>query len=91
MPLATSNHKIPLKFSGLGLILILSLGVLLALVHRFVNSPALLPRADGTYGEMYGPVSALKGPFYLLLLCAALLVLCLFFIRNRVNETNPEA
>jgi hypothetical protein len=79
---------IRLKFSALGLILIVSLGVVLALGHYFLISPALVPRADGTYGEIYGPVSALKGPFYFLLLCAAVLVFYFCFVRKR-SENEP--
>lgn len=32
-------------------------------VEFIIIRPALMPQADGTFGEMYGPVSELRGVF----------------------------
>ena len=74
---------IRLRFSAFGSVLLGSLAVLLAFVQYFIISPALVPTANGAYGEMYGPVSALKGPFHLLVFCAAVLVFYFCFVRKR--------
>ena len=75
-----------LKFSLVGLILLFLLAALFAGVHWYIVQPALDKLPNGTYGEMYGPVRALRWPFYLFIFAVALLVFRLFFWVRKGKE-----
>jgi hypothetical protein len=71
---------IRLRFSIAGLISIGSIMAVVTMVQLFIISPALHQLSNGNYGEMYGPVSALRWPFYLFMLALAAVAFWYFFI-----------
>jgi len=49
---------------AVGVAIVLANIVLLVLVKYCVVAPVMMPRQDGSYGELYGPVSVLRWAIY---------------------------
>ena len=61
-------------------------GIALLLWFKFeIADPALQPRVDGHYGEMYGPVIALQWPIY-----GALAIASFFGIAIALSHRKPH-
>jgi len=85
-PNQSPERKLGVGWTIAWLLLAAAIATLAVIAHTRIIQPAMTPGPDGTYGEVYGPVSYFRWPFYTLagtLTTAALVAALISALRAR--------